>query len=133
MEKPRRRVWGETAVTMVRLHPGAGVPARSPVPKIRRFSGSKGSTSGPTRSHMILALVPSPPRWSSVRRGSVGTRSMFPLVRSTSRSKPVSAYLRITSYNVCYTKLLRRKFLIFPELLQCIEKGRTSRSLVFPS
>jgi hypothetical protein len=62
MENAVNPVCGESVETIVRLHPGAGVPARRPVPKINRFSGSKGSTSGPTRSHMILALVPRPPR-----------------------------------------------------------------------
>ena len=54
---------------MVRLQPGAGVPQSRPVLKISRLSSEKGSASGGTRSHRILALVPSPPRWSSVSLG----------------------------------------------------------------
>src|SRR3972149_5575761 len=93
IENPKNRVWGEIEETMVRLHPGPGVPTRRPAPKMSRFSGSKWLTSGGTRSQKSLALVPNPPRWREVSSGSVATRSMFPRVRSTSRLYPVSAYL----------------------------------------
>ena len=51
----------------------------------RDLSGEKGSVSGGTLSHIILALVPKPPRYSSVSSGFVSTLSMFPLERSISR------------------------------------------------
>jgi len=78
---------------MVRLAPGAGVPHKRPVPNMRRLSGEKGSVSGGTLSHNILALVPRPPRCSSVNFGSLSTLSMFPRDKSISKLKPVSPYL----------------------------------------
>ena len=38
------------------------VPVNRPGAKMSRFSGEKGSASAGIRSHMILALVPRPPR-----------------------------------------------------------------------
>ena len=62
IEKAMSPVCGEMVETTVRLQPITGVPTRRPVAKMRRFSGEKGSTSGGTLSHRILALVPRPPR-----------------------------------------------------------------------
>ena len=62
IEKASNLVCGEMVVTIVRLQPVASVPHNMPAPNMSRFSGENASASGGTRSHNILALVPSPPR-----------------------------------------------------------------------
>ena len=54
-------VRGDLVVTVNRVKEGAFDPEKGPVPKMSRFSGEKGATSGPTSSKRSLELIPLPP------------------------------------------------------------------------
>jgi len=89
-EKPK--VIGPFVVIVYLELEGARVPHKGPKPKMRRFSGSNGSTSGPTSSYKILAFIPAlPSKLTSHLFGILSTLTR-PFVRSTRMSFPVHPY-----------------------------------------